>query len=113
VVQIRLAPKTRNPFTIGVLSISGVSWKWRFLNHALGGGCQREVARVRGIAAEGTNADCQLSTFAKARAQGLPEREALGAVVDWLAQATAGQQASSPLLHESVGREQSGAAPWR
>jgi len=30
----------------------------------------------------------------KARAQGSPEREALGAVVDWLAQATAGQQAS-------------------
>ncbi len=57
-------------------------------------GCQREVARVRGIAAEGTSADCQLSTFAEARTQGLPEREALGAVVDWLAQATAGQQAS-------------------
>jgi len=56
-------------------------------------GCQREVARVRGIAAEGTSADCQLSTFAEACARGLPEREALGAVVDWLAQATAGQQA--------------------
>ena len=48
-------------------------------------GCQREVARVRSIAAEGTSADCQLSTFAKALAQGFPEREALGAVVDWLA----------------------------
>jgi uncharacterized membrane protein YfcA len=34
VVQIRVTPKTRNPFTIRALSISGVTWKWRFLNHA-------------------------------------------------------------------------------
>ncbi len=34
VVQIRVIPKTRNPFTIKSLSISGVTWKWHFLNHA-------------------------------------------------------------------------------
>ncbi len=34
VVQIRVTPKARNPFTIKALSISGVTWKWRFLNHA-------------------------------------------------------------------------------
>jgi len=28
VVQIRVTPKTRNPFTIKALSISGVTWKW-------------------------------------------------------------------------------------
>ncbi len=34
VVQIRVTPKTRNPFTIKALLISGVTWKWHFLNHA-------------------------------------------------------------------------------
>jgi len=34
VVQIRVTPKTRNPFTISSLSISGVTWEWHFLNHA-------------------------------------------------------------------------------
>jgi len=34
VVQIRVTPKTRNPLTIRALSISGVTWKWHFLNHA-------------------------------------------------------------------------------
>jgi len=34
VVQIRVTPKTRIPFTIRALSISGVTWKWHFLNHA-------------------------------------------------------------------------------
>jgi len=34
VVQIRVTLKTRNPFTIRALSISGVTWKWHFLNHA-------------------------------------------------------------------------------
>jgi len=33
VVQIRVTPKTRNPFTIRALSISGVTWKWHVLNH--------------------------------------------------------------------------------
>ncbi len=35
VVQIRVTPKTRNPFTIKALSISGVTWNWHVLNHAL------------------------------------------------------------------------------
>jgi len=35
VVQIRVTPKTRNPFTIKALLISGVTWKWHFLNHAV------------------------------------------------------------------------------
>ena len=34
VVQIRVTPKSRNPFTIRALSISGVTRKWHFLNHA-------------------------------------------------------------------------------
>ena len=34
VVQIRVTPKTRNPFTISSLSTSGVTWEWHFLNHA-------------------------------------------------------------------------------
>ena len=38
------------------------------------------------------DADCQLAAFAEARGRGLSEREALGAVVDWLAGATAGSR---------------------
>ncbi len=34
VVQIRVTPKTRNPFTIKALSISGVTWNWHVLNLA-------------------------------------------------------------------------------
>ena len=34
VVQIRVTLKTRNPFAISALSISGVTWKCHFLNHA-------------------------------------------------------------------------------
>ena len=30
----QVTPKTRNPFMIMALSISGVTWKWHFLNHA-------------------------------------------------------------------------------
>jgi len=60
--------------------------------HALG--CEREVAGVRGILAGGTSADRQLAIFADARARGLAEREAIGAVVDWLAGTTAGRTLS-------------------
>jgi len=35
VVQLRVTPKTRNPFTTKTLSIFGVTWKWHFLNHAV------------------------------------------------------------------------------
>ncbi len=53
-------------------------------------GCTNEVAAARAIVAEGTSADRQLAAFTEARGRGLGEREALGAVVDWLAGATAG-----------------------
>ena len=53
-------------------------------------GCQRELQGARAILASGTSADRQLAAFAEARAQGLDEPEALGAVVDWLAKTTAG-----------------------
>ena len=52
-------------------------------------GCRGEVEASRVIATEGTSADRQLATFAEARGRGLSERDALGAVVDWLAEATA------------------------
>jgi hypothetical protein len=35
VVQVGITPKTKNPLTIKALSISGVTWKWHVLNHAL------------------------------------------------------------------------------
>ncbi|HJS85143.1 MAG TPA: carboxylate-amine ligase [Acetobacteraceae bacterium] len=53
-------------------------------------GCRGEVAASRAIVAEGTSADRQLAVFAEARGRGLAERDALGAVVDWLATATGG-----------------------
>src|SRR3954447_25798125 len=34
VVQIKVTHKTRNPFTIKALWISGVTWNWHVLNHA-------------------------------------------------------------------------------
>ncbi len=55
-------------------------------------GCADEVAMARTVAAEGTGADRQLAAFAEARGRGLGEREAVGAVVDWLAAATAGNR---------------------
>jgi len=36
VVQTRITPKTRNPFTNRALSVSGVTRKLHFLNHAVG-----------------------------------------------------------------------------
>ena len=33
-VQARVTPRTRNPFTVKALSIFGVTWKWHVLNHA-------------------------------------------------------------------------------
>jgi carboxylate-amine ligase len=53
-------------------------------------GCVRELEAARAIAAGATSADRQLAAFTGARDRGLGEREALGAVVDWLAAATAG-----------------------
>lgn len=53
-------------------------------------GCAPEVARTRGIADDGTSADRQLAIFAEARVSGSSTAAALAAVVDWMAQATAG-----------------------
>jgi carboxylate-amine ligase len=52
-------------------------------------GCRNEVEASRAIATGGTSADRQLAVFAEARGRGLAERDALGAVVDWLAKTTA------------------------
>jgi carboxylate-amine ligase len=53
-------------------------------------GCAGEAAAARDIVAGGTSADRQAAAFDAARRRGLDEREAAGAVVDWLAGATAG-----------------------
>lgn len=55
-------------------------------------GCVGEVGTARAIVARGTSADRQLAVFTEARGRGLAERDALGAVVDWLAGATAGSR---------------------
>ncbi len=52
-------------------------------------GCAGEAAAARDIAEGGTSADRQTAAFDAARGRGLDEREAAGAVVDWLAGATA------------------------
>ncbi|MBV9777744.1 MAG: carboxylate-amine ligase [Acetobacteraceae bacterium] len=52
-------------------------------------GCREEAEASRVIAVEGTSADRQLAVFAEARGRGLPGRDALGAVVDWVAATTA------------------------
>ncbi len=58
-------------------------------------GCAAPLEATRGIVAEGTSADRQLAAFAEARGRGLDGREALGAVVDWLAGATEGATAGA------------------
>ncbi len=56
-------------------------------------GCAGEAVAARDIVAGGTSADRQAAAFDAARGRGLDEREAAGAVVDWLAGATAGAEA--------------------
>jgi len=53
-------------------------------------GCAGEAAAARDIVEGGTSADRQAAAFDAARGRGLDGREAAGAVVDWLAGATAG-----------------------
>ena len=53
-------------------------------------GCQREVEVTRTIVRDGTSADRQLAVLEQARRQGRSGGEAFGAVVDWLAETTAG-----------------------
>lgn len=54
-------------------------------------GCAPEVEGARAILARGTSADHQLKLHADALGRGLPNREALMSVVDWLAAETAGR----------------------
>ncbi|MFL5285047.1 MAG: carboxylate-amine ligase [Rhodopila sp.] len=53
--------------------------------------CEVELQAARRIASEGTSADHQLACFDRICAKPADEREALSAVVDWIAQTTAGQ----------------------
>ncbi|KAB1076020.1 carboxylate-amine ligase [Methylobacterium planeticum] len=56
-------------------------------------GCVAEVANARRIVREGTSADRQIAAFEAARDSGLTNRQALDAVVDWLAATSRGAQA--------------------
>ncbi|MBV9653391.1 MAG: carboxylate-amine ligase, partial [Acetobacteraceae bacterium] len=53
-------------------------------------GCVAEIESARTIIAEGTSADRQLAVYGDAPQRGLNNGAALAAVVDWLAEATAG-----------------------
>ncbi|AWN41808.1 carboxylate-amine ligase [Methylobacterium durans] len=59
-------------------------------------GCADEVRNARRIVAQGTSADGQIAAFEAAREAGLTNRQALDAVVDWLARTAKGEAASSP-----------------
>ena len=59
-------------------------------------GCAAEVEAARAIVASGTSADRQVALFEEARGRGLDRCGALGAVVDWLASATAPAKDSQP-----------------
>ncbi len=58
-------------------------------------GCQEQIDAARAIVSRGTSAARQTAVFADARSRGRSAREALSAVVDWLAQATTGDGADS------------------
>ena len=53
-------------------------------------GCEAEVAQARRILADGTSAERQAATFEGARDGDTSNRQALDAVVDWLARTTCG-----------------------
>ena len=57
-------------------------------------GCVPEVEATRAILARGTSADRQLALHTEALGRGLPNREALASVVDWLSAETVGQDAT-------------------
>ncbi len=59
--------------------------------------CVGELASVRGIIQFGTSADHQIALETDARGRGKSGEEALSEIVDWLAMATRGQAAPSPL----------------
>ncbi len=54
VAQVRVTPKTRNPFTIFALSIPGVTWKWHFLNHAVSDAVIRRWGAISGAVKRAT-----------------------------------------------------------
>lgn len=58
-------------------------------------GCAEACAHARTIVADGSSADRQLAIFSAARKRGARERDALSAVVDFLAQETAAGTASA------------------
>ncbi|MGU3284178.1 carboxylate-amine ligase [Methylobacterium mesophilicum] len=58
-------------------------------------GCSEACAHARTIVADGSSADRQLAIFSAARKRGARERDALSAVVDFLAQETAAGTASA------------------
>jgi carboxylate-amine ligase len=59
-------------------------------------GCAAELDLARWIVARGTSADRQLALYTEAQGRGLSQREALMAVVDWLAAETMG---TAPTRH--------------
>ncbi|MDR7038051.1 MULTISPECIES: carboxylate-amine ligase [Methylobacterium] len=59
-------------------------------------GCVDEVGNARRIVAEGTSADGQIAAFEAAREAGHTNRQALDAVVDWLARTAKGEAPPSP-----------------
>lgn len=59
-------------------------------------GCEAELDLARWIVARGTSADRQLALFTEAQGRGLPPREALAEVVDWLTAETVG---ANPTRH--------------
>ncbi len=65
--------------------------------------CQPELARCATLAAEGTSADEQLRVFEQARERGAADEEALAAVVDWIAAATAPTEAARPAARAAAG----------
>ncbi|WP_174297169.1 hypothetical protein [Sphingomonas bacterium] len=60
-------------------------------------GCAAELAQTRVIARKDTNADRQLAIFGEARKGGARAKEALAAVVDWMADAMAGKTLPGPV----------------
>lgn len=52
-------------------------------------GCSEDLGNCRHILSRGTSADTQLAIFTEATGRGLPARDALMGVVDWLSEETA------------------------
>jgi len=59
----------RNPFAIRALSISGVTWKWHFLNHAQSQAASREHAAAAAAELKGLQAANKVAVALQAQAQ--------------------------------------------